>query len=55
MAIRLSSIVVYPFKSLGGISLDEVDLDQFGPKHDRRWMLVDDKNSFLTQRQHSKM
>ena len=55
MAIHLSSIVIYPFKSLVGISLSRVDLDQFGPKHDRRWMLVDDDNSFLTQRQHSKM
>jgi hypothetical protein len=55
MPIRLSSIVVYPFKSLGGISLDRVDLDQFGPKHDRRWMLVDPDNTFLTQRQHPQM
>ena len=50
MQIKLSSIIVYPFKALAGISLDEVELDDFGPLHDLRWMLVNDRNSFLTQR-----
>ena len=51
MDIRLGSIHVYPFKSMAGVELNSLELDDFGPKHDRRWMLVDGKNSFITQRQ----
>ena len=55
MDIRLGSIHVYPFKSMAGVELNSLELDDFGPKHDRRWMLVDGKNSLITQRQQPKM
>ena len=54
MHIRLSSIHVYPFKSMVGVELKSLELDDFGPKHDRRWFLVDGQNSFITQRQYPK-
>ncbi len=38
-----------------GISLDSVELDKFGFKFDRRWMLIDENNKFVTQRQQTKM
>jgi uncharacterized protein YcbX len=51
----LSQINIYLIKSLRGISLKEVKFDGKGLKFDRRWMLVDERNCFLTQRQYPKM
>lgn len=46
----LTDIYIYPIKSLGGIRLNESILEERGLKYDRRWMLVDKKGFFLTQR-----
>lgn len=51
----LSEINVYPIKSLKGISLTEAKVENRGLEYDRRWMLVDENNDFLTQREFSKM
>ena len=51
----LSEINIYPIKSLGGISLSKSVVENRGLKYDRRWMLVDEKNKFLTQREFPKM
>jgi uncharacterized protein YcbX len=51
----LSEINVYPIKSLGGISLKSSVVEDRGLRFDRRWMLVDEKNKFLTQRENSLM
>ena len=51
----LSEINIYPIKSLGGISLKESTIEQRGLRFDRRWMLVDEKNHFFTQREFPKM
>jgi uncharacterized protein YcbX len=51
----LSEINVYPVKSLGGVSLKSSQVEEKGLKFDRRWMLVDEKNNFLTQRGFPKM
>jgi uncharacterized protein YcbX len=48
----LTDIYIYPIKSLGGIRLESAKLEQKGLEHDRRWMLVNDRNEFLTIRQH---
>lgn len=53
--LSISEINIYPIKSLGGISLNESVVEERGLKFDRRWMLVDDKGEFLTQREFSKM
>lgn len=53
--LYLSEIYIYPIKSLGGISVSEAELEDRGLRYDRRWMLVDDKGKFLTQRQHAQM
>ncbi len=47
---ELSEIYVYPVKSLGGIKLDSAEVQLRGLKFDRRWMIVDQHNNFLTQR-----
>ncbi len=54
-AITLSSLFIYPIKSLGGISLPTADLTPLGLRHDRRWLIVDAQNRFLTQREHAEM
>ena len=46
----LSEINIYPVKSLGGISLQSAQVEERGLRYDRRWMLVDETNSFITQR-----
>ncbi|RDV15697.1 MOSC domain-containing protein [Pontibacter diazotrophicus] len=51
----LSEIYIYPIKSLGGISVPAAELEDRGLRYDRRWMLVDDKGKFLTQRQHAQI
>jgi uncharacterized protein YcbX len=51
----LSSLYVYPIKSLGGISLGAWDVDGRGLRYDRRWMLVDEDGWFISQRELPRM
>ncbi|MFC5272193.1 MOSC domain-containing protein [Adhaeribacter terreus] len=56
MAIyTLSDIYIYPIKSLGGIRVNETLVEKRGLQYDRRWMLVDEKGNFLTQRKFAHM
>ena len=49
--MHLSEINIYPVKSLKGIRLREATIEARGLSFDRRWMLVDKANRFLTQRE----
>jgi uncharacterized protein len=53
--LTLSEINIYPIKSLGGISLQTTEVEERGLKHDRRWVLVDESNTFFTQRDFPEM
>jgi len=53
--LKLSEIWIYPIKSLGGISINTAKIERRGLQHDRRWMLVDERGVFLTQRNHTEM
>lgn len=53
--VILKAIRIYPVKSLPGISIPEVQFDALGPVDDRRWMLVDAKGRFVSQRSNPKM
>ncbi len=53
--LTVSELYIYPIKSLSGIAKETVEITNTGFKHDRRWMLVDDKNIFLSQRTHPQM
>ena len=53
--MKLTQINVYPIKSLGGISLDSAFVEKRGLKYDRRWMLINSNNDFMTQRQYPQM
>ena len=53
--LTLSEINIYPIKSLAGISLQSAEVEERGLKYDRRWVLVDGKNTFFTQRDFPEM
>ncbi|HTO04893.1 MAG TPA: MOSC N-terminal beta barrel domain-containing protein [Opitutus sp.] len=48
--MHLSGLFIYPVKSLAGISLNTAEIDAAGLVHDRRFMVIDDNDRFLTQR-----
>lgn len=52
---NITHILIYPIKSLGGISLQSAKVEERGLQHDRRWMLVDKNGMFLTQREYPQM
>lgn len=49
--LRVSQLYIYPVKSLGGIALDTATVTDRGFQYDRRWMLVDLNNQFISQRE----
>jgi uncharacterized protein YcbX len=46
----LQDIYVYPIKSLGGIVVQQAEVQPTGLQYDRRWMLTDQDGHFLSQR-----
>ena len=48
----VSELYIYPIKSLRGIKVPRAFVEEKGFKFDRRWMLVDDTNEFITQRKY---
>ncbi|HTL07836.1 MAG TPA: MOSC N-terminal beta barrel domain-containing protein [Chitinophagaceae bacterium] len=48
--LTVSELYIYPIKSLGGIAVKSAKLTSRGLEHDRRMMLVDENNVFLSQR-----
>lgn len=49
-AVSVSSLSIYPLKSTREINLAHSEVEAFGLKNDRRWMVVDDQGVMLTQR-----
>jgi uncharacterized protein YcbX len=49
--LTVSQLFIYPIKSLGGFEVSSAALTDRGFMYDRRWMLVDEDNRFLTQRE----
>jgi hypothetical protein len=52
---RLARLFVYPVKSAAGIELQHALVDDFGVEHDRRFLVVDQDNTFMTQREYPGM
>lgn len=52
---RIESLHVYPVKSCGGFEVAEARLVPTGLPHDREWVLVDEQDRFLTQRDEPRM
>lgn len=53
--LQVSRLFIYPVKSLGGIEVQSAEVTDRGFKHDRRWMLIDANNRFLSQRENALM
>lgn len=49
--MQITQLTIYPVKSLKGISVNHSELQEHGLAWDRRWMLVDARQRFITQRQ----
>ncbi len=43
---KLTQINIYPIKSLPGISNEQSLVEERGLQYDRRWMLIDENNSW---------
>lgn len=55
MTASVSRLFIYPVKSLGGFEIERTDLDEIGPRLDRRWMVIDAAGAFQTQRWRPRM
>jgi len=53
--LQVSELYIYPIKSLAGIPVKKALVTSRGFEHDRRWLLVDENNCFITQREHYQM
>lgn len=53
--MKVSGINVYCVKSCKGKAVQSWPLDSYGLKYDRQWVIVDNNNNFLTQRQFHKI
>lgn len=53
--LTISALYIYPIKSLGGIALNTATVTDRGLEHDRRWMLIDQNNRFISQREFAQM
>ena len=53
--LRVTRLTVYPVKGLAGQPMEGVEVTERGFAWDRRWMLVDENQRFLTQRQLPKL
>jgi uncharacterized protein YcbX len=47
----LSDLYVYPIKSCAGLSVTAWEVDAFGLRYDRRWMITTPEGQFITQRE----
>lgn len=49
--LQVGALFDHPIKSCAARNVATLDLDERGPVHDRRWMLVDPDGRFVTQRE----
>jgi hypothetical protein len=50
METRVSALYVYPVKSCAGIAVQSAEVGPLGFTYDRRWMIVDANDEYVTQR-----
>ena len=56
MAIAsLTAINIFPVKSLGGVATRETDVEPWGLRHDRRWLVLNHDGTVLTARAERRM
>lgn len=54
-APHVTSLHVFPVKSLRGVDVPAADVDAWGVRGDRRWMVVEPDGTVLTAREHPRM
>ena len=53
--LRLTALHVYPIKSAAGLAPAAWEVDGFGLRYDRRWMVVDPAGRMISQRTHPRL
>lgn len=53
--VKVAALYVYPIKSCRGHSMGKATVTKWGLEDDRIYMVVDEKNEMVTQRQHPRM
>jgi len=53
--MRLAAIRVYPVKSLAGVDVRDAEVQPWGLRHDRRWLLLEADGTVLTAREEHTM
>ena len=53
--MHISGLYIYPIKGCRGIAVDTAAVHDIGLEHDRRFMVVDENNRFVSQREHPAM
>lgn len=46
-----NQVYIYPVKSLGYVTRSQIEVDERGLKFDRNWMIVDEQNRMVSQRE----
>ena len=54
-AMHLSALHIHPIKSTAALSPDSAEVRPRGLAHDRRWMIVDEHDRFVTGRQNPRL
>ena len=52
MKYVVKELFIYPIKSLARIRVESAKAEEMGFENDRRWMLIDEENQFITQRKY---
>jgi len=55
MELSLESITIYPIKSCAGIAVQEARMEERGLRYDRRFMMIDESGTFISQRKYPRM
>lgn len=53
--MQVEALWTFPLKSAAGIALNEMVIEPRGPRYDRRWMLIDNDNGFITARKYPRL
>lgn len=53
--LKIQEIRIYPVKGLRGLSVREARVEPWGLAGDRRWMVIDPQNTFVSQRRVPRM
>lgn len=55
LPMRVSALYRHPLKSAAVLAVDALEIEPRGPRHDRRWIVVDAEGRFVTARQTAEM